>query len=210
MSDAPMPRDDLPDGPGLLSALVSRETSALLERYAETLLVWQAKINLIGPATIKQLWRRHMLDSVQLWGDLVGMRRTVDIGSGGGFPGLVLAACGAPDMHLIESDQRKAVFLRDAARVMGVPVMVHAARAEAIAPLAADCVTARALAPLDQLLPLAERHLAPHGRVVVLKGERWADEVSEAQRRWRFVLSHRPSLADPAGVVLVLESPTRV
>ncbi len=205
-----MPREAVPDGPELLAPHVSRETLAVLERYAQTLVLWQRKINLIGPNTVPELWRRHLLDSVQLWPDLVGVTRVVDLGSGAGLPGLVLAACGVPDLHLVEADQRKAVFLRDAARVMGVPATVHAARAEALAPLGATAATARALAPLDDLLDYAARHLVHGGKLIALKGERWADEVRAAERRWRFAVSHRPSLVDPAGAVVILEAPRRV
>ncbi|MDX2103112.1 MAG: 16S rRNA (guanine(527)-N(7))-methyltransferase RsmG [Alphaproteobacteria bacterium] len=200
----------VPDGPDIVAGHVSRETLDRLERYAETLRLWQTRINLVGPATVPVLWQRHMLDSVQLWPNLIGCRRLCDLGSGAGFPGLVLAACGLSDVHLIDSDQRKATFLRDAARVMGLVVSVDARRAEAVPPLAADCVTARALAPLPDLLALVHRHLAPGGRAVLLKGERWADEVAAAQRHWRFTHTTRPSLVDPTGVVLVLESLSRV
>jgi 16S rRNA (guanine527-N7)-methyltransferase len=149
------------------------------------------------------------LDSVQLWPDLIGVTRVVDLGSGAGLPGLVLGACGIPDLHLVEADQRKAVFLRDAARVMGVPATVHATRAETLTPLAATAATARALAPLDDLLDYAARHLVHGGKLIALKGERWADELRAAERRWRFTATHRPSLVDPAGAVLILEAPRR-
>jgi 16S rRNA (guanine527-N7)-methyltransferase len=129
---------------------VSRETLARLEAYAALLLAWNRRVNLVGRGTEEDLWRRHMLDSAQLHPLIpAGARTLVDLGSGAGFPGLVLAILGGPHVHLVESDQRKAVFLREAARVTGAAAMVHAIRIEAAPPLAADIVTARALAPLD-------------------------------------------------------------
>ena len=121
------------------AAGVSRETLERLTAYADLLVKWQAKINLVGPDTIPSLWRRHFLDSAQVFPLLPqGIHRLVDMGSGAGFPGLVLAVMGVGDVHLIESDARKCAFLREAARITGTPVTVHNARIENLAPLGAD------------------------------------------------------------------------
>ena len=131
---------------------VSRETLARLEAYAALLIKWNKRINLVSRASLADLWRRHMLDSAQLITALPPPpidrpRRLVDLGSGAGFPGLVLAALGARDVHLIEADRRKVEFLRAAARAMDTSVTVHPGRSESVAPLAAGVVTARACAP---------------------------------------------------------------
>jgi len=187
------------------AAGVSRETLERLERYAALLERWQRRINLVAAGTLPDLWRRHMLDSAQLW-PLVAERPgpVADLGSGAGFPGLVLAAMGADPVHLIESDARKAAFLREAAREMGVAVTVHAARAEAMAPLGAATVTARALAPLPRLLPWAVRHLAPGGAAVLLKGRTAEQELTAARETWTIHAESLPSRTDAHGRILVL------
>jgi 16S rRNA (guanine527-N7)-methyltransferase len=142
------------------STNVSRETLTQLEAYAELLLKWQPKINLISGKTIPELWTRHFLDSAQLI-ELCppGATTLIDLGSGAGFPGLVLAIMSTMTVHLIESDTRKSAFLREAARIAGVSdrVTVHPARAEAVDLPPAAIISARALASLSDLLPLAHR-----------------------------------------------------
>src|SRR5690349_9665552 len=150
---------------------VSRETLDRLAAYLDLLRRWQRTINLVGAGTLHNPWRRHILDSAQLVHLLPeGARRLVDLGSGAGLPGLILAIMGVPEVHLIESDRRKAAFLREAARATATPVTVHACRLQAAPPLAADVVTARALAPLPQLLPLAARFATPATSNLFLKG----------------------------------------
>lgn len=193
----------------LLAGLVSRETAARLETYAGLLVKWQARINLIGPATLPDLWRRHMLDSAQLVPLLPPQARTVvDLGSGGGFPGLVLAAAGVPDVHLIESDSRKCAFLREAARMMGVPATIHNARIDAVTPFHADVVTARALAALDQLLAWAAPFLpgdnGDSGECLFLKGRGVDDELTLASKGWKMTIERIPSLSDSDGIILRL------
>ena len=129
--------------------------------YLELLGRWQRAINLVGPATLADPWRRHVLDFGQLLAHLPAPAGPlVDLGSGAGFPGLVLALLGVPEVALIESDRRKAAFLREVARATGAEVAVHAERIEVCTPWPAAVVTARALAPLPRLLPLAEPFLA--------------------------------------------------
>lgn len=182
---------------------VSRETVERLAAYAELLVKWQARINLVGPDTLPDLWRRHLLDSAQVFPHLPqSIHRLVDMGCGAGFPGLVLAVMGAPDVHLIESDQRKCAFLREVARVTGTKVTIHNQRIEAVAPLGADVVTARALAPLDKLLGWAERHLCPGGHALFLKGRGVEDELTMAGKEWNITFERIPSLSDPSGIIL--------
>jgi len=194
-----------------LSALgVPRDTEARLAAYVELLLKWNAKINLVGPKTLDDPWTRHILDSLQLKPFLPAARcRLVDLGSGAGLPGLILAILGVGDVHLIESDARKCAFLREAARVTETLVTIHNLRIEAAPAIPADVVTARALAPLAELLPLAARFLGPGGRAVLLKGARWAEELTIAQKSWHMVVSDHPSVTDPAARILILESLSR-
>jgi len=193
---------------------VSLETVCRLERLLDHLARWTRRINLVAPSTLADTdrgWTRHVLDSAQLWPLLPpDARRLVDLGSGAGFPGLVLAILGAPDPHLVESDQRKAVFLREAARTTGTTVTVHATRIESLAPLNGDVVTARALAPLPHLLPLVVRHLASGGRALLPKGREVETELTACQDQWIMRLSRSPARGDPAGRLLVLQEIRRV
>lgn len=196
-------------GSGGLNA-VSRETRARLDTYLALLGRWNPAINLVAKSTMAGAEQRHMADSAQLIAYIPDpSARLVDLGSGGGFPGLVLAILGCSDVHLIESDARKAAFLREVSRETAAPVTVHNARAEAVAPLGAAAVTARAFAPLPRLLPLAHRHLAPSGRCVLLKGARAEDELTAARQSWTMTVQQVPSKTDPGGQVLILSSLAR-
>lgn len=187
------------------SQYVSRETYSKLERYAALLTEWQPRINLVGPKTLPELWTRHMLDSAQLYPLLpAGTQRLVDLGSGAGFPGLVLAMLGVPDVHLIESDQRKCIFLNYVSRETKTPVTVHNARIESVEPLGADVVTARALAPLAELIPYALPHLKPDGAAIFLKGAGWEQEVKDCETRFMFHVKHNPSLTSETGAIVAL------
>jgi 16S rRNA (guanine527-N7)-methyltransferase len=197
-----------------LSPDVSRETLARLESYAETLRKWQAKINLVSATTLPELWQRHFLDSAQLYPFLSAQTRVVtDLGSGAGFPGLVLAivaeAAGRDiQWHLVESDGRKAAFLAEAARAarIGGAIKIHAVRAEGLGGrMGADIITARALAPLEKLLEYAHPLVKADGLCLFLKGERVEDELTVARQRWRFDLDRHPSKRDPSGVVLAIK-----
>lgn len=189
---------------------IGDETLARCQAYADLLVKWQARINLVGPDTIPDLWRRHMLDSAQLFRLLPpGARRVVDLGSGAGFPGLVLAILGAPDVHLVESDSRKGAFLREAARVTNTPVQIHIDRIEKLAPLQADVVTSRALAPLVKLLDLAEKHMAPGAQCLFLKGRASEDELTAAGKEWNITFDRIASLSDAAGIILHLREVKR-
>ena len=193
---------------------VSRETLEGFRRYAEILVKWQKSINLVSPDSLNDLWRRHMLDSAQLRAFLPpDARNLVDMGSGAGFPGLVLAILGGPDIHLIESDARKCVFLAEAARAAGLTVgqnpTIHRARLEEIGDLRADVVTARACAPLVQLLAYAEPFLEADSICLFLKGGRVDEELTEAKKTWRMTVERFPSLSDPTGTILRIRQVAR-
>jgi 16S rRNA (guanine527-N7)-methyltransferase len=186
---------------------VSRETLQRLETYAALLVKWQAKINLVGPATLPDLWRRHFLDSAQLLPLLPASTGTlVDLGSGAGFPGLVLAIMTGWRVHLLDSDQRKCAFLRQVAVDCGVltQVTIHAKRIEQVTGIAADVVTARACAPLGELLALAEPFIGEKGTGLFLKGAQAEEELTQAQRHWTMRLDRRDSISDPAGKILTV------
>jgi 16S rRNA (guanine527-N7)-methyltransferase len=192
---------------------VSRETLEGLRRYADILVKWQKSVNLVSPDSLKDLWRRHMLDSAQLRPHLPPEAQSlVDLGSGAGFPGLVLAILGVPDVHLIESDARKCVFLAEAARAAGLPPgnpVIHPARLEDVIDLKADIVTARACAPLARLLTYAEPFLHVDSTCLFLKGGRVEEELTEAAKTWRMQVERFPSLSDPSGTILRMKQVAR-
>jgi len=182
---------------------VSRETLDRLSAYETVLRKWQPKINLVGPSTLPDLWRRHFLDSAQLFPLLPDATRVlVDLGSGAGFPGLVLAILGVPEVHLIESDSRKAAFLREAARVAGATVTVHNKRIEAVTGIAADAVTARALAPMADLLGWSFPFLGSRGTGLFLKGQNLDDELTVTTKCWKMRTERFESRTDPTGTIL--------
>lgn len=184
---------------------VSRETLARLELYLDLLKRWQKAINLVGSKTLADPWRRHILDSAQLLRYLPSPSCTiVDLGSGAGLPGLILAILGQTNVHLVESDQRKAQFLKEAARILAVDATIHAKRIEALEPLRPDVLTARALAPLSQLMTLAKPLLLPDTICLFLKGRQGKDELTEAAKSWMMASQIFPSLSDPSGSVLKL------
>ena len=196
------------------SCNVSRETLQRLKRYAETLAKWQKSINLVAPESLNDLWRRHMLDSAQLLPHIPSdIEALADMGSGAGFPGLVLAILGIPHVHLIESDTRKCVFLAEAARAAGLTPgenpTIHRARLEDLTNLKVDVVTARACAPLAQLLTYAEPFLRPDSFCLFLKGGRVDEELTEAAKTWRMRVERIPSLSDPSGTILRMRQVAR-
>lgn len=186
---------------------VSRETLERLERWLAELRRWQARINLVGASTLDDPWRRHILDSAQLLRFLPpDTRRLVDLGSGAGLPGLILAILDVPEVHLIESDRRKAAFLLHCKGSLALAgVTVHAARAEDVRLPPADVVTARALAPLERLLPLARRFADERTRFLFLKGREVESELTRARRSWKITAHLHPSLASTEGRVLAIE-----
>jgi len=190
---------------------VSRETLSRLETYVDLLERWNRRINLIGRNTLGDIWRRHILDSAQLYPLLPARTRLlVDLGSGAGLPGLVLAVMGVAEVHLVESDQRKAAFLREAIRVTGVPAILHPERVEKIPAFVADAVTARALASLDELNDLAEKFRGARTFSLFLKGASVDEELAVASQRWAMKIERLPSRADPTGCILKIENIQRV
>lgn len=194
-----------------IQAGVSRETAHRLAAYLDLLKRWQARINLVSEASLGDAWRRHFLDSAQLW-PLIDRQggRLYDIGSGAGFPGLVLAIMGMSDVHLIESDQRKAAFLREAARITGAKVEIRISRAEKLSPKDGDFVTARGCAALPELLDLAMPLLKPSGICFFLKGRGVEAELTAANKAWSMQIQRFPSKSDPTGTILRLEGIHRV
>jgi 16S rRNA (guanine527-N7)-methyltransferase len=206
---------------------VSRETLDRLDRYAALLERWNRAINLIARGGLADLWRRHMLDSAQLWPLLPLLqgrsRRILDLGSGAGFPGLVLAIMGASEgvgvsergveVHLVEVDRRKAAFLREAARITGASVTLHVQRIESLVPFPVDAVTARACAPLPRLLDYAAPFLRqkqpgespPIG--LFLKGRDVDRELTEARKKWKMQAELVPSRTDVAAKIVRIQLP---
>lgn len=174
-----------------------------LQRFASLLLRWNATLNLIAPRDAAVVWERHIADSLQLIPLMPpGLNRAVDLGTGGGFPGLVLAIATGVRFDLIESDRRKAAFLRTAVLETGAPATVHCCRIEDATVPPAPLVTARALAPLPRLLALAARLLTDDGICLFLKGAKVDEELAAAERDWAMSVRHVPSRTSPNGVVL--------
>lgn len=195
---------------------VSRETIELLDGYARLVEKWNPAINLISKSTVGTLWQRHFHDSAQIYhfGPKFACN-WVDLGSGGGFPALVLATLAVeqnPDhtFTLVESDQRKSVFLRTVIRELGLNATVIAERAEKVPPLNANILTARALSSLDQLLGYAALHLAPDGFAVFQKGEKYKAEIDEAVANWNFQVEEFTSKTNQYGAILKIGGISRV
>jgi len=162
-------------------------SEAKLRQFAALVLKWSAKINLVSKHDLPELWARHIQDSLALIPYIpAGTDAAIDLGSGAGFPGLVLAIETGIPFTLIESDSRKAAFLLDAARELQAPAKILNTRIEAAKPIPARLITARALAPLDKLLALAAPHLAPGGVCLFPKGKSYEDELKTAAEHWRW------------------------
>jgi 16S rRNA (guanine527-N7)-methyltransferase len=182
-------------------------TLALLTGYERLLGEWNARVNLVAASTLDAIWTRHFLDSAQLLPLIpADAKCIVDIGSGAGFPGLVLAIVlrERPGLcvHLIEATQKKCRFLEAAAEATGAPVKVHWGRAESISPIKACAVTARAVAPLPELLALADPYFSGKTVGLFLKGQNFARELTAARAQWNFAVETHPSQSDSSGVIL--------
>lgn len=190
---------------------VSRETSEKLEQFLTLVEKWNPHINLVAKSTIPDIWNRHIVDSAQLYQFAPARAKLwVDIGSGGGFPGVVMAIMGqekSPDTKfiLIESDQRKATFLRTAVRELELKADIFAERVEDVLPQSADVITARALASLDELFPFLQRHLGNGGCAILPKGKSYNDEVKAALSNWSFELTAHPSMTDAQAQILIVK-----
>lgn len=184
---------------------VSRETMRMLETYVALVETWQQRVNLVSPASLPDIWMRHIWDSAQLALHISDAApRLVDVGSGAGFPGIVLAILTDAECHLVESDQKKAIFLSTVIRECGLTAHVHNQRVESLPCLEASIITARALAPLDRLLPLLATQLRPGTRCLFLKGAQAESELAAlgnpANLAWRL----HPSLTNPDSSVIDL------
>jgi 16S rRNA (guanine527-N7)-methyltransferase len=181
------------------------ETTDRLAAYLALLEKWQQRINLVGSGSMQDPWRRHILDSAQLLPLLPGGSPSVaDLGTGAGFPGIVLAIMGDARVHLVESNARKCAFLFEVLRITEAKATIHHKRIEELASLAVDVVTARGCANLLSLLDYAKPLLAPSGICLFLKGQSVEAELTESQKKWRMRTQRITSRSDPAGVVLKL------
>jgi 16S rRNA (guanine527-N7)-methyltransferase len=211
--------DPLADRDAVLAAFdVSRETSARLDRFVELLSHWQRTTNLVASSTMPTLWSRHIADSLQLLAllprsDPSAPWTWVDLGSGGGFPGLVIACALAEvpgaRVHLIESRGRKAAFLREAAQATGVPAVIHCGRVEDVGPQLrpeADIITARGLAPLPQLCDLVAPILGKSAKALLMKGQDIEAELTSATKYWNIDYDLVPSQTSPAGRIMIVHA----
>jgi 16S rRNA (guanine527-N7)-methyltransferase len=190
---------------------VSRETLARLDEFVSLLTKWQKRTNLVALASMSQLSTRHVADSLQLLPLAPAARTWIDLGSGGGFPGVAIACALAETVgakvHLVESNAKKAAFLREAQRLLELPALVHAARIEDFAKSpddSVDIVTARALAPLDRLLALAEPLLKTGAQGLFPKGQDVEVELTDASKYWKIDATLVPSKTSPNGRVVVV------
>lgn len=188
---------------------VSHETTERLSVYLDLLIRWNGAVGLVSTSSLKDPWRRHILDSAQLIRHLDPLRDRpiVDFGSGAGLPGLILAVFGCPDVHLIEATGRKVEFLCAAARHLALAPTIHNARIEDITPFPAAVVTARAVAPVDRLLTMARPFLTSDSRCLFHKGQDVGFELTEAEKRWTMCSRRLPSLSDPEGTLLEIRLP---
>ena len=183
---------------------VSDDQLGHLQVYVDLLAKWQKRINIVGPKTIDDSWSRHILDSWQVIHNLPPETHTIaDLGTGGGFPGMVLAQLGDWKIHLIDSDSRKCSFLREVKRTTAANVEIHNERIEKLE-FKVDVITSRACAPLTQLLDWSEGLLAEGGTCVFLKGRNWRDELTQAEKEWKLSVRFEPSQTDPDSVILIL------
>lgn len=189
---------------------VSRETQDRLEKYQALLSKWQARINLVAPDTLADSWNRHFIDSLQLLPFLPTEEFTlVDMGTGAGFPGLVLAITNPNyHVHLIESDSKKCEFLKTVSRETNAPIQIHNNRIEATPPFFADIITARALASLTELLGYALPYadINPDLKMIYLKGARWENEINDARHTYMFDVETHESLTSNQSRVLIISN----
>jgi len=195
---------------------VSRETLERLDHFADLLLKWNPRINLVSRNSLDDVWARHILDSAQIY-ELAPhpVNHWVDLGAGGGFPGLVIAMLGLErgsprKVTLVESDVRKSAFLRTVIRETGAPAEVLNDRIENIPPLEADVLSARALADLPKLLAFTDRHLFASGIALFPKGASWEKELQDAQSQWNFGYRVAKSKTEDGPAILAITGVSRV
>ncbi len=196
----------------LAGRVVSRETIAALQAYEALVRRWTPAINLVSKASLPVLWQRHIVDSAQLLDYCpVGKRHWADLGAGGGFPGLVLAILAKEvnrdlQFTLVEADVRKATFLRQVTQTLDLAVTVISQRIEALPPLQADVISARALAPLSELLRFAKQHLQKDGIAIFPKGARYSEELAAARLLWNFDVETHSSVSEPGAAILIIRN----
>ncbi len=190
---------------------VSRETLSRLDRLVAIMDDWRVRMNLIGPREFDRVWSRHILDSLQLLPHMPAVQTCLDLGSGGGFPGLILAASAPPpfSITLVESVGKKCAFLQAVVSELDLPARVIQSRIEAIDAFPVDVVTARAVAPLPKLLEYAAPWLENGALGLFHKGKTWHEELDAANRHWQLRHTPCPSLTDPAAVILKVSEVSR-
>jgi 16S rRNA (guanine527-N7)-methyltransferase len=191
---------------------VSRETLEKMAIYSRLLEKWQKAINLVGPLTLTDIPERHFFDSAQMFRYITNVdARLADLGSGAGFPGMVLAMLGVREVHLVESDIRKATFLREVSRETNTPVTIHDIRVEAVEIPGLDVITARAMAPLKDLLVHMDRMTTKDHPIYGLfaKGLQHQEEIDKARKQWNFEAELFPSETDLSGKILRIKNLTR-
>ncbi len=189
---------------------VSRETMDRFNYYLGLLEKWQKRINLVSNSSLALAWQRHILDSGQLAAHLPdGTKRILDVGSGAGFPGLVLAIMTDCEVQLVESDQRKAIFMTTVIRELGLSAQVYNCRIESMPPLGSDVISARALAPLPKLLTLLKNQIHQNSVCLFLKGATLEQELTNLHSYSTMDFTIYPSLSDPDGAVLKMVSAER-
>ena len=189
---------------------VSRETLERWSNYVDELLKWNKSINLVGPLTVQDVWQRHILDSAQLLRHIPSDAKIIcDFGAGAGLPGLILALTERFDTHLVESNQKKASFLRAVAHKTTRKTTVHDARIEKLTAWESDILTARALAPMPKLLDLLSNFIDKTKLCLFLKGQNVVEEIEEATRCWDFEYELHPSMTHPDSVIVAMKHISR-
>lgn len=197
---------------------VSRETLEKLHIYADLLVKWQKNINLVSKTTLDDMWRRHFLDSVQLYPlfeaadpAMAGSKRKIlDIGSGAGFPGLILSILGLGQCHMVESNNKKCAFMTQVVRAVGCDAIIHNERVEEMAPFQVDYITSRACASLDKLFSLGQNFLDEETKCIFLKGQTAAEEIRIAKEKWSFEVEKFTSETEAAAVMLRISQVKRL
>lgn len=185
---------------------VSRETLEKLKIYADLLIKWQQKINLVSSKTLPVLWHRHIYDSAQLFSIIENKDSPIlDIGSGAGFPSLVLAIMGQKNIHLVESDTRKCAFMREVIRKTGVNVTIHNERIESLEPFDVKYIIARALATIEKIFNFTEPFISNETIFLLQKGENFKEEILNVKKRWTMRIETIKSLSNEDSVILKLQ-----
>lgn len=184
---------------------VPRETMDRFIIYSEMLLKWQRSINLVSNSTLEDMWRRHFYDSAQLINHINFNKKQpviLDIGSGAGFPGLVLSMFAAGDVHVVESNGKKCAFMKQVIQKTGINAIVHNERIETMNVFHVDLITSRACAELEKLFDLTKRFISPKTKCLFLKGEKAEEEIKNASKRWNFEVKKTKSMSEETGIIM--------